>query len=68
MCFRGSTNIITTQLYIELSPVSFLTGLFARLRFRYLIFYCPFVTDAPQGITKVERPYFSISRVLMLFA
>lgn len=50
---RSSTNTLTTQLYMELPPTSFPTDPFARLRFRYLIFYCPFVTDASQGSLKV---------------
>lgn len=51
---RGSTtNMITTRLYTELPLAPRVPPCpFIRLRFRYLIFYCPFNADAYHGVQR----------------
>lgn len=50
----STTNMITAQLYVGLPAAPSLTDSFTRLRFRYLIFYCPFVADAPCGSRRLN--------------
>jgi len=59
---RARDWTITAQLYTMASPLRLVShrARSARLRFRYLIFYCSFVRDAPRGFTKVERPPFAV--------